>query len=393
MPTSATIETRLTDSAAAGRALAAELHTALGAEPADAIILFAAPQHDLPALLSALQEGARPKLLVGGTSAGEMTSRGHGTGGACAIAIRSPRLRLSAAVGRGLRADREGAVAAAVEGLAGLRGAPGAHRSAMVLADATAGGMDAVVEALTRRTGGDYAFFGGGVGGDDGFQLTRVLYGTSDRPAEAIPDALLVVEILSDDPIGIGIAHGWTPAIAPMRVTEAVGTRLYGLDGAPANEAYRDFAASIGRRFDDADPLPFFLHHILGVETTQGWRLRVPLAVHADGSIECATEVPVGAKVAIMTTSAASAADAASLATSRALERIGGRHAGAALMFDCVATRLRLGHELGTELAAVQRLLGSAPIVGCNTIGQIARAEGQFGGFHNCTAVVAVIPD
>ena len=34
----------------------------------------------------------------------------------------------------------------------------------------------------------------------------------------------------------------------------------------------------------------------------------------------------------------------------------------------------------------------SASYVGCNTHGQIARAEGQFGGFHNCTAVVCVLP-
>jgi len=37
---------------------------------------------------------------------------------------------------------------------------------------------------------------------------------------------------------------------------------------------------------------------------------------------------------------------------------------------------------------------GASPagFVGCNTYGQIARAEGQFGGFHNCTAVVCVLP-
>lgn len=28
----------------------------------------------------------------------------------------------------------------------------------------------------------------------------------------------------------------------------------------------------------------------------------------------------------------------------------------------------------------------------CNTYGQISRTEGQFSGFHNCTAVVCVLP-
>jgi hypothetical protein len=37
--------------------------------------------------------------------------------------------------------------------------------------------------------------------------------------------------------------------------------------------------------------------------------------------------------------------------------------------------------------------LGSASFAGCNTHGQIARAPGQFGEFHNCTAVVCVLPE
>ena len=35
---------------------------------------------------------------------------------------------------------------------------------------------------------------------------------------------------------------------------------------------------------------------------------------------------------------------------------------------------------------------GGSQVVGCNTYGQIARADGQFGGFHNCTAVVLAFP-
>ena len=61
-------------------------------------------------------------------------------------------------------------------------------------------------------------------------------------------------------------------------------------------------------------------------------------------------------------------------------------------MFDCVATRLRLGRAFEDELAACASALGPGGFVGCNTYGQIARADGQFGGFHNCTAVVCVLP-
>ena len=47
-------------------------------------------------------------------------------------------------------------------------------------------------------------------------------------------------------------------------------------------------------------------------------------------------------------------------------------------MFDCVATRLRIGREFGFELQAVQDALGPQTIYAdCNSYGQIARAEGR----------------
>ena len=52
-----------------------------------------------------------------------------------------------------------------------------------------------------------------------------------------------------------------------------------------------------------------------------------------------------------------------------------------------------MGKAFGLELRSLEDALGPVPYAGCNTFGQIARAEGQFSGFHNCTAVVCVIPE
>jgi hypothetical protein len=41
----------------------------------------------------------------------------------------------------------------------------------------------------------------------------------------------------------------------------------------------------------------------------------------------------------------------------------------------------------------VAKGLDDVPFAGFNSYGQIVRAEGQFSGFHNCTAVVCVFPD
>jgi hypothetical protein len=87
-----------------------------------------------------------------------------------------------------------------------------------------------------------------------------------------------------------------------------------------------------------------------------------------------------------------SAVDAAKRAARCAMAALGNNRAEAGLFFDCVATRLRLGDDFGKELAAVKDALPSIPFTGCNTHGQIVRAEGQFEGFHNCTAVVCLFP-
>ena len=177
-----------------------------------------------------------------------------------------------------------------------------------------------------------------------------------------------------------------------MRVTEAHGNRLVSLNAAPAVEVLEEHAEATGQTFNRADALPFFLHNVIGIETGDGYKLRVPLTLNDDGSISCAAEVPAGATVRIMVADTASACEAARQAAQAALAGLeGGGHAGS-LLFDCAATRLRLGREFDHELEAVSEALGSENFAGCNTYGQIARSTGQFSGFHNCTAVVCAIP-
>ena len=139
---------------------------------------------------------------------------------------------------------------------------------------------------------------------------------------------------------------------------------------------FEEHAERTGQVFEREDPMPFFLHNVLGIDTGTGHKLRVPLAVDADGSVALRHR---------------SARRAHGLAHERQHGRRGGRGGGqrpdarlrssgghepaVALFFDCVATRLRMGKDFGFELDAVRGALGGAPFAGCNSIGQIARAR------------------
>ncbi len=376
------------DSAQAGMELGLAIRKAFHGAVPDAVMVFASAQHDYARLLEALAEEAGTRVIAGSSSAGEFSNASSGEGHVSALAIRSNSMRFSLGLGRNLSSDPIAAARAAASKFSGIANLQMPYRAALVMTDALAGHADAVVEELTVATGGNYRFFGGGAGDDGRFQKTHVFAGT-----EAVTDAVVSLEVLSMQPVGVGVSHGWIPAGVGLRVTEVDGARLMSLNGNPAVDVIEDHARATGQHFNRADPLPFFLHNILGIQSQGEYRLRVPLALNEDGSVQCAAEIPQGSIVHIMKTTAESAVLAAEQATRAALGAINGLRPGAALVFDCVATRLRLGRAFDDELRACADLLAPAGFVGCNTYGQIARSEGQFGGFHNCTAVVCVFPE
>lgn len=378
--------TALDESAAAGQDLAAQILSSL--EVADAIIVFASPKYDYSVLLAALREKCGTGVIVGASSAGEFTSDHRAEGLACAMAIRAPEIQFTVSSAVGLS---EAPAAVAKQIAAGFRGISDIefpHRSALVLTDALAGHGDLLIDELTLATSGQYQFFGGGAGDNAEFKRTVVFAET-----EVLSNGAVALEILSRKPVGIGVSHGWTPASDGFRVTESHGMCIVSLNGMPAIEAFQDHADRTGQKLDATAPIPYFLHNILGISTSSGHRLRVPLAVGDDGSIFCAAEVPAGSVVHIMQTSSQSASDAAARATDTALLALGDHRPKAALFFDCVATRLRLNDKFDAELEVVKNRLPGISLAGCNTHGQIARAEGQFQGFHNCNAVVCIFPE
>lgn len=381
------IQTSLSDSREAGNAIGQQILTDLSNEQPDVVIVFASAQHDYTVLLQAIDDACHPDIQIGCSSAGEFTTDSHGTGEACALAIRTDSMQFTASVARNLQADRAEAAAQLVEAFQGMTNHQFPFRSAMMLTDALAGHADDLLDHVTRLTGGTYRFFGGGAGDDARFERTHVFLGT-----EIFSDAVVALEIRSHEPVGIGVAHGWSPSSQPMRVTEADGMRLISLNSIPILEVFEQHAADTGQTFDVNEPMPFFLHNVVGIKVADGFKLRVPLSIDESGAVQCAAEVPAGATVQLMNAGDWDSVDAASSATNSALSQVPPNKRNTMIFFDCAATRLRMGNNFGVELDAIGELLRESKYLGCNTYGQIARAEGQLSGFHNCTAVACVLP-
>ncbi|MDQ3003452.1 MAG: FIST C-terminal domain-containing protein [Fibrobacterota bacterium] len=380
--------TALEDSSEAGTFLGKELKGKLGNQSPDMVLVFSSSRFQPQGLLAALQASTEATHIVGCTCAGEFIQGAIGTGSISALAIRSDEMRFSIGLGRNIDRDPEAAIDELISGLTCGGDYAFPFRTLLVLTDALAGQAQEMIDILNQKTGAVYQIFGGGAGDDAKFESTEVF-----RGCESFSKAVVALEICSKKPIGIGISHGWMPATPPMRVTQASGARLITLNASPAVEVFRNFAKETGQPFDLENPLPFFLHNIIGIQTAHGMKLRVPLKLEADGSVVCAAEVPEGATIRIMSSTEESTTEAACKAATTALDGLRGAKPKAAIFFDCVATRLKMGKAFGNELDALSDALGHIPYVGCNTYGQIARVDGQFNGFHNCTAVVCVIPE
>lgn len=386
MTSSAVVRTETRDGRHAGMQLAADIDAAFAGQPADAVVVFASPAYDAAELLAGLH-ACRPSVLVGCSSSGEFAGPHATSHSACALALRSSDVVFAASLGRGLRADLPAAARGLVSGFRPGSDPEFPFRTALILTDALAGHSEELLGELTRLTDGAYRFVGGGAGDDARFVRTVVFCG-----GDVLTDAAVALEMRSRRLLGIGVRHGWRPNSPPMRVTDARDRRILSINALPAVQAFEDHAARTGQSFDRADPLPFFLHNVVGIQAGGQYKLRVALSVHDDGSVSFANEVPAHALVHIMSVDTPSSVAAAGEAVRMAVEQLGGAAPEAALFFDCAATRLRMGQEFDDELREVERLLTPARFAGCNTHGQIARSDAQFNGFHNCTAVVCVFP-
>jgi len=352
------------------------------------IILFASPAYNYSEVLQELTAAFSSSIIVGSSSAGEFTSKKNSHNSISAVAIYSDEMSFSVGLAEGIQNSREQVANELLQALQGIDNYRYRYHTALIFADALSGYTDELVELLTEKTTGMYQFFGGGAGDNANFKNTYVFCN-----GVAAKDAAVILEILSNKPLGIGIGHGWKPNGEKMKVTEADGLRLISLNAIPAAEVIESFAKRTNQVYDPQNPVPFFLNNVLGFEVNGSYKLRCPLVVMDDGSVILASDIPAGASVHFMTSDSNATKEAAVLATQSALDLLDNHVPSVALFFDCVATRLRLGSEFSFELDKVQEVLKDTNYIGCNTYGQVARITGQFSGFQNCNAVVCIIPE
>jgi len=253
-------------------------------------------------------------------------------------------------------------------------------------AHADADGVRSLIDALFRTYSVGLSVVGGGAGRLDGGDEPCLF--TNDGVSK---DAAVMAAV--DQPIGIGVRHGWNEVDGPFRITDADGGTIRELDGEPAFEVYQEAIesntdATLHREdfFETATAYPF------GVSRLDGEPIvRDPFAVDGD-AISCFGPVPEGEFVTVLAGETDTLIGAAEQAAETALtaEPIADTP-GTLCVFDCISRHLYLDAAFEHEVAAIDT--AGWPMVGALTIGEIANDGTGHLDYYNKTAVVAAVSD
>jgi methyl-accepting chemotaxis protein len=369
-----------------------DLKSGLGGEEPALLMFFASTEQPLGEVATALASAYPSATVLGASTAGEFTERGDTKGAVSAVAV-AGSFKVYAGIGSGVRANPERAVQQALEGLPrSVQGYP--HRTGLLLIDTMAGNCEEATLMAAAELGADLPLAGGAAGDDLKMQSTIVSCGT-----RAAPDAIVIGQIFSKEPLGVGVCHGHRPLSSPLRVTKAKGNVIHEIEGRPAwdvwRERTRDAAKAQGIDLDTlaaADEGGFLLRFEAGLAAGQDYKIRAPLARNADGSIQFACGIPEGAVIRITESVPKDQIESAREAARRARAKLGGKPAAGAIVFDCICRNLILKEHFGDAVRGMAEELGNVPVAGFETYGEIALDAGDMSGFHNTTSVVLAFP-
>jgi methyl-accepting chemotaxis protein len=378
--------------AGAAEQLVADLKRELRGEEPALVMTFASTAQPLGEIAPALAKAFPGATVLGASTAGEFTERGDTKGAVCAVAVSGP-IKVFGGIGAGVRSAPERAVHQALEGLPrALQGYP--YRTGILLIDTMAGNCEEVTLFAAAELGADEPLAGGAAGDDLKMQSTVVSCGVT-----AASDAVVIAQIFSKVPLGLGVCHGHRPLSQPLRITRAHGNVVEEIENRPAWEVWkdktRDAASAHGldvEHLASGDETGFLLRFEAGLAAGQEYKIRAPLSRTDDGAIQFACGIPQGAVIRITESAPQDQIDSAREAARRAKGKLGGKAVAGAIVFDCICRNLILREDFQRAIKAMAEELGGVPLAGFETYGEIALDAGDMSGFHNTTSVVLAFP-
>ena len=362
------------------------VHAELGGEPSF-VLAAASVDHDLEALIRALE--ARAGVAVHGFTScqGCMTSEGVHDGGAPGLGVWAVRDAAgsygTALVSEGGDAREAGRVA--IKKALEQAGRPGEVPS-LILLNPTPRNEEKVLEGIQDEIGTGVPILGGSAADNDVSGRWALFSGSQVETA-----GVMVSVLFPSVPLAFSFRSGYSPTGSQGVVTRAVGRTLIEIDGEPAAKVYNRWTGGL------LDSLPKEGGNVLALSSLQPlgrvvgmaegipeYSLSHPEAVLADGSLCLFTNIEEGDVVHAMTGSHRSLITRGGAVIGSALHSgsFDGSHISGALVTYCAGCMLTLDDEIEKVWEEIRTVMPGTPFLASFTFGE----QGCFLGGANLHA-------
>jgi len=268
------------------------------------------------------------------------------------------------------------------------------HRAIFILADPYSGtGSELVKSALNIFKA---KIFGGMAGASSLGGKTHVFV-----DEQAASNAVALCEIRSKAPIHFGVKHGHIPISPLLEVTKTHGNTVYELDGKKAWDVWKEYTRKYAKEDlgidvdliqSDEQYMRALAAYEIGLRTGARYIVRALFSFNKDGSIDLVAPTYEGNVVSIMRGTKDSLIGSAKEAAIEATKHIKKDDIAGALIFDCSIRSAVLQKAFSLAVDGIKEVLCGIPVLGFETLGEIAMNLKDIEGFHNTTTVITLIP-
>jgi len=361
------------------------------------VIVFGAMQFNHRELIAGISSVVGELPMVGGTTAGEISTAGFSTGSVVVMALSNEDLEFVTGIGHDMSRDEAAcSVEMANDILKKVTFDP--HASLLVFPNGMGGDGLKVLEGLQSVLGKDFEITGGYLGDDERFENTFQYYN-----GMVYKDAIVGLMVMTKKGFrtGIGVRSGFTSIGNSFTCTASEGNVVKEFEHTNALEMYKDFLGE-----ERALRLPAVcLEYPFGIidrnpsdNSENMFQLRCGLSVdHEQGTISLAASIPEGSEVTLTIASRGDIINGAREAAVQAKKALIGATPQAIIMFSCVGRKLVLGRRIQEEVDAVRECIGlDVPLIGFYTYGEIGPIDKTVKElssvkFHNETVVLWVL--
>lgn len=365
--------------------LSAKLAAINDAAQCNLLLVFGAPKLlKAPALFAQLQEACPAAIIVGCSTAGEITSSGIADDTLVVTLSQFEKVALSVATtdlknmddsenaGRRLGASLHDAKPSAV----------------IIFGQGVNINGSALIDGLRSELGSGVAITGGLAGDGTRFQETLVV------TPQGVSATAVVAVGLSGSALRFnhGSFGGWEPFGTLRKVTRAAGNVLLELDGTPALDIYKKYLGDYAKDLP-ASGLLFPFEMLNEARNTTGV-IRTILAVdESNGSLTLAGDIDPNGFLRLMHASSDRLVDGAETAANAAKEMATHPEGGIGLLVSCVGRKLVMGDRIDEEIEAVGNVFGQQTVLtGFYSYGEISPfTPGADCRLHNQTMTVTWI--